>query len=92
MLVSLTGYDSALLPFAYQGVASQALDTIKLKRSYNAALPDLMVSRADRSALTMDDHTFRASGTLSATVTNNSNHDAGGFDVIAFIDANGNQA
>nr|WP_311463885.1 carboxypeptidase regulatory-like domain-containing protein [uncultured Ottowia sp.] len=92
VLVSLTGYDSALLPFAYQGVASQALDTIKLKRSYNAALPDLMVSRADRSALTMDDHTFRASGTLSATVTNNSNYDAGGFDVIAFIDANGNQA
>ena len=90
--MSLTGYDSALLPFAYQGVASQALNTIKLKRSYNAALPDLMVSRADRSALTMDDRTFRASGTLSATVTNNSNHDAGGFDVIAFIDANGNQA
>ncbi|MDO5624508.1 MAG: carboxypeptidase regulatory-like domain-containing protein [Pseudomonadota bacterium] len=91
VFISLTGYDSALLPFARQATASQSLGTVKLKRSYNAALPDLMVSRGDRSALVMDPHTFRASGVVSAVVTNNSNHDAGSFNVIAFLDTNGNQ-
>jgi hypothetical protein len=39
----------------------------------------------------MDAHTFKASGTVTARVTNNSSYAATGFDAIAFLDANGNQ-
>ena len=92
ILIRLSGYDTTLLPLARQGGVSQSLGIIKLRRSYDAALPDLMLSLADRSALTMDDYSFRASGRLSAVVRNNSNYAAGGFDVIAFVDENGNQS
>lgn len=88
--VSLNGYDTALLPFS-RLADSQALGTIKLKRSYDAALPDLMLSRPDRSALVHDENTFKASGKITARVTNNSNYDAGGFDAIAFLDNDGDQ-
>ena len=92
IFINLSGYDSTLLPIARQGTASQSLGTIKLKRSYNASLPDLMLGRGDRSGLVMDPNTFRATGLVSAVVTNNSNFAAGGFDAIAFLDVNGNQA
>lgn len=92
IFINLNGYDSTLLPFARQGTASQSLGTIKLKRSYNAALPDLTVGRGDRSGLVMDPNTFRATGHIGAVVTNNSNYATGGFDAIAFLDTNGNQA
>lgn len=90
ILIRLNGYDAALIPFTRQS-ASQPLGTIKLKRSYNAALPDLMLGLADRSALVMAAHTFKASGKVTARVTNNSNYDAAGFDAIAFLDTDGNQ-
>lgn len=88
--IAMNGYDTTLVPFSRQS-ASQALGTIKLKRSYNAALADLMLGLADRTALTVDANTFKASGSVTARVTNNSNYDAGGFDAIAFIDTDGDQ-
>jgi len=39
----------------------------------------------------VDADTFRATGSISAIVANNSNWPAGGFDVIVFADTNGNQ-
>ena len=92
IIIRLNGYDTTVLPLSRQGGVSQSLGIIKLRRSYDAALPDLMLSLADRSALAMDDYSFHASGRLSAVVRNNSNYAAGGFDVIAFVDENGNQS
>lgn len=87
--ITLNGYDTTLVPFS-RHTASQSLGSIKLKRSYNASLPDLMLSLADRSSLTVDANTFKAHGSVTARVTNNSNYDAVGFDAIAFLDTDGN--
>jgi hypothetical protein len=88
--LSMNGYDTSVVPFVRQA-SSQTLGLIKLKRSYNAALPDLMLSLADRSSLVQDANTFKASGKVTVRVTNNSNYDTTGFDVIAFLDVNGDQ-
>ncbi len=90
LTLSMNGYDTSVVPLARQG-SSQSLGVIKLKRSYNAALPDLMLGMADRSSLLQDASTFKATGKVTAKVTNNSNYDATGFDVIAFLDADGDQ-
>ncbi|MCL4771133.1 MAG: carboxypeptidase regulatory-like domain-containing protein [Burkholderiaceae bacterium] len=90
LTLSMNGYDTSVVPLARQG-SSQSLGVIKLKRSYNAALPDLMLGMADRSSLLQDASTFKATGKVTARVTNNSNYDATGFDVIAFLDADGDQ-
>ncbi len=91
LLIRMTGYDTTLLPFVREKGLSQNLGTVKLKKSYNAALPDLMLANPDRSSLVMDPDTFIANGRLSVQVRNNSNYDAAGFNVTAFIDTNGNQ-
>lgn len=91
VLISMTGYDTTLLPFVREKGASQSLGTIKLKKSYNAALPDLMLASPDRSGLVLDPNTFVANGRLSVRVRNNSNYDAAAFDVSAFVDTNSNQ-
>lgn len=90
LTLSMNGYDTSVIPLTRQG-SSQSLGVIKLKRSYNAALPDLILGMADRSSLLQDASTFKATGKVTARVTNNSNYDATGFDVIAFLDADGDQ-
>ncbi|MCL2298225.1 MAG: carboxypeptidase regulatory-like domain-containing protein [Proteobacteria bacterium] len=92
LMVSMTGYDMVVFPFVRERAQSQYLGTIMLNRSYNAALPDLQLREADRSLLVVDPNTFEANGTVSVKVVNNSNYDAGAFNVIAFVDTNHNEA
>jgi alpha-tubulin suppressor-like RCC1 family protein len=93
LMIEMLGYDTAVVPFVNDGISNKlSLDLIKLNRSYDAALPDLMLKNPDRSAFIVDPDTFVGNGSFSITLRNNSNYDAGAFSVTAFTDVNNNQA
>jgi alpha-tubulin suppressor-like RCC1 family protein len=93
LMIEMPGYDTAVVPFINDGASNKfSLGLIKLNRSYDAALPDLMLKNPDRAAFVVDPNTFIGNGTLSITLRNNSNYDAGAFGVTAFVDTNNNLA
>lgn len=86
VFVSVPGYDSLVVPLSRTGQPFVSLGNLMLKRSYVSALPDLQISMLDRSRLSMDPYTFTANGAVTAELLNNSNYDAGAFDVVLFED------
>jgi len=88
LLVSMPGFDTQYVNYT-RDADEQYAGHIFLKRSFHAALPDLMVGSGDRSQLVVDPATFMANGTITAQVTNNSQFATGAFDVVAFEDRDG---
>jgi len=92
LMIAMPGYDTAVVPFRNDSLSTeQPLGMIRLNRSYNAALPDLMLKSPDRAAFMVDPDTFVGNGSIAITVRNNSNYYAGSFNVTAFVDVNNNQ-
>ncbi|MDR2128855.1 MAG: carboxypeptidase regulatory-like domain-containing protein [Burkholderiaceae bacterium] len=86
LIISLPGYDSLVVPLVRGSQSIAQLGNLPLKRSYVTALPDLQLGPIDRSGLSVDPYTFQASGQVAVEVINNSNYDAGAFDLLLFED------
>lgn len=88
LFVTLSGYDPQVISLTRAGGDLQSIGNIMLKRSYVAALPDLLLGQIDRGGLVLDPYSFMASGEVTAEVVNNGNFDAAAFDVVLFEDVN----
>ena len=89
--IRMNGYNTMVVPFAQQVNNTRALGALRLKKSYNASLPDLQLRNGNRAGLVVDPNSFKASGVLEIQAVNNSNYTAGAFTAIVFQDNNGNQ-
>ncbi|MBK9218878.1 MAG: carboxypeptidase regulatory-like domain-containing protein [Uliginosibacterium sp.] len=86
LMIQAEGYDSVIAAVERDGRSAVNLGGITLKRSLKVAGPDLLLKAVDRTGVTVDPATYRASGKVSVIARNNSTFAAGAFDVSVFID------